>query len=88
MSSEFMDFFLFSANFFRIYGFFLILKHLKVNKSHDPNGLANILLKPEVAGTDLKEALLLMFNSIKKELIYPDAFEDCDITTIFKKKDL
>ena len=27
-----------------------------------------------------------MYNSIKNEHVYPDIFESCDITTIFKKK--
>ena len=45
------------------------LKKLKVKKARDPNGLANILLKPNIAGNDLKKALLLMCNGIKEEQI-------------------
>ena len=45
----------------------LALKQLKNNKSRDPIGFANEVLKPENAGVDLKLALLKMSNKIKKE---------------------
>ena len=62
-----------------------VLKKLKNNKSRDPLGNANELFKPEVAGDDLKLAILLLVNRIKDNLILPEAFKLCDITSIFKK---
>ena len=50
------------------------------------SSILNILFKSKIAGSDLKEALLSMVNCIKEELSYPEVFEYCDITTIFKKK--
>ena len=44
-----------------------VLKHLKKQKSRDPLGLANDIFRPEVAGDDLKEAILKMMNKIKSE---------------------
>ena len=63
-----------------------MLKGLKKNKARDPDGLSNLLLIPNIGGDDLKTALLMMYNNIKSELIYPEIFEMCDITTIYKKK--
>ena len=62
-----------------------VLKHLKRNKSRDPNGYANELFKTEVAGDDLKLALLKLMNRIKEEQIIPQEFEHCSISSIFKK---
>ena len=42
------------------------LKQLKNNKYRDPLGFANELFKPENAGEDFKEAVLLLMNNIKK----------------------
>lgn len=46
-----------------------VLKKLTVSKARDPNGLANILLKSNIAGNDLKRALLSMCKEIKEEQI-------------------
>ena len=64
----------------------IVLKGLKKNKSKDPNGLANELFKEEAAGTDLKEAILLLMNRIKEEQIYPKSLELCNISSIWKMK--
>ena len=40
-----------------------ILKFLETKKSRDSYGLANELFKPEIAGRDLKIALLAMMNN-------------------------
>ena len=63
-----------------------VLNYLKKNKSRDPLGYANDIFKLEVAGDDLKEAILILVNRIKKEQIYPEALELCDITSIYKNK--
>ena len=35
-----------------------VLKSLKMQKSRDPNDLANEIFKPDVVGDDLKQAIL------------------------------
>ena len=64
----------------------LVLKHLKKQKSRDPLGLANDIFRLEVAGDDLKEAILSMMNKIKSEQRYPKCLEPCNISSIWKKK--
>ena len=64
----------------------LVLKHLKNNKSRDPFGYINELFKNEVAGKDLKTAVLKLMNRIKSEQIYPKALEIANITAIYKNK--
>ena len=50
-----------------------VLKDLKKQKSRDPMGLANDIFRPEVAGSDLKLAILKLMNRIKDEQIYPES---------------
>ena len=64
----------------------VVLKHLKKNKSRDPLGYANEIFRPEVAGDDLKQAILCLMNKIKEDQIYPEALEMCDISSIWKRK--
>ena len=61
-------------------------KHTKKNLSRDPNGLANELFRNDVAGDDLKLAILKLMNRIKHEQIYPKCLEMCNISSIWKKK--
>ena len=44
-----------------------VLKRLKLNKSRDPMGLSNELFKSQIAGSDLKEAILCLMNQIKTQ---------------------
>ena len=44
-----------------------VLKYLKKNKNRDPFGYANDIFHLDVAGENLKQALLIMMNRIKKE---------------------
>ena len=62
----------------------VVLKYLKKNKSKDPFGYANELFDVEVAGEDLKHAILMLMNRIKSEQVYPKVLEACDITPIFR----
>ena len=62
-----------------------VLKSLKLNKSKDPHGYAHELFK-DAAGDDLKKAILLLMNRIKREQRFPKALEICNITSIWKKK--
>ena len=63
-----------------------VLRFLKNNKSRDPFGLCNELLKDGVAGEDLKCAVLKLVNRIKHEQKYPEILQNCDITSIYKLK--
>ena len=63
-----------------------VLKQLKTNKSRDPLGLCNELFRPEVAGDDLKLAVLKLMNKIKDEQVYPDCMQLCNISSIWKRK--
>ena len=63
-----------------------VLKNLKKQKSRDPLGLANDIFRPEVAGDDLKRAILKLMNKIKQEQKYPKCLEVCNISSIWKKK--
>ena len=64
----------------------LVLKQLKRNKSRDPSGYANEIFRLEVAGDDLRRAILLLMNRIKLEQIFPEVLELCDISSIYKRK--
>ena len=63
-----------------------VLKSLKKQKSRDPFGLANDLFRPDVAGDDLKLAVLKLMNMIKNEQIYPECLEVCNVSSIWKRK--
>ena len=63
-----------------------VLKNLKKQKSRDPLGLANDIFRPDVAGDDLKRAILKLMNRIKDEQKYPECLELCNISSIWKKK--
>jgi hypothetical protein len=44
------------------------------------------LFKPDVAGSDLLEALLLLLNGVKQQQIYPELLECCNTSSIFTGK--
>ena len=46
----------------------VVLKYLKKNKSRDPLGFANEIFQSNVAGNDLKLAILKLVNRIKTSL--------------------
>ena len=46
-----------------------VLKHLKKNKARDPHGYCNELF--QVAGDDLKMAILKLMNRIKEDQVFP-----------------
>jgi hypothetical protein len=66
----------------------VVLNYLNKNKSRDPLGFANEIFRPDIAGQDLKIAVLKLINRIKAEQIYPEVLELCDISSIFKNKGL
>ena len=63
-----------------------VLKYLKRNKSRDPYGYANDIFKDDVAGDDLKLAILKLCNRIKAEQHFPESLENADISSIYKNK--
>ena len=63
-----------------------VLKQLKMNKSRDPLGYCNELFSQEVAGDDLKLAILKLMNKIKEKQVYPERIKLCNISSIWKKK--
>ena len=63
-----------------------VLKNLKNDKSKDFNGYINELFKEGVAGKDLKQSLLMMFNQMKNELVIPECLRTAHVTILHKKK--
>ena len=61
------------------------LKCLKSNKARDPHGLVNELFMEGKIGKKIKEAMLVFFNGLKKELKIPTFMNIANITSIFKK---
>ena len=64
----------------------IVLNHLKKDASRDPHGFANEIFTPEVAGKDLKIALLILMNQIKDQQQIPDSMKLCNISSIWKRK--
>ena len=62
------------------------LKSLKNNKTADPNGMVNELVKPNCAGSNLLESLILLYNGIKMSFHIPRFMILQNITSIFKNK--
>ena len=60
------------------------LKALKKDKARDPNGWANELFKPGVAGHNLKISLLDFLNKMKTENFIPEFVRMADVVTIYK----
>ena len=63
-----------------------VLKYLKKHKSRDSMGYANELFHPNVAGQDLKRAVLKLMNRIKTDEIFPEVLDPCNISSLYKNK--
>ena len=63
----------------------IVLQHLKKGKSRDPNDLSNEIFHIDNAGDDLKNAILVLLYKIKVQAVFPQAFEGCNINSIYKK---
>ena len=63
-----------------------VTKTLKNNQTRDPNGMINELVKPNIMGKDLKNAILNLMNGIKEHFYFPDYFQLANISSIFKSK--
>ena len=57
---------------------------LKTHRSRDHEGLINELFKKDVLGSNLKQSILLMFNSMKDQGMIPSFMPFASITTITK----
>ena len=62
------------------------LKSLKKNKTRDAHGLINEIFKLNVAGEDLVNSMLKMFNKMKKEITIPEFMTFVNIVCIYKGK--
>ena len=65
-----------------------VCKKLKNGKARDQDDYIFELFKPNLAGHDVIESLMIMFNSIKREIQIPDFFQKMTITSLFKNKGL
>ena len=63
-----------------------VTKTLKNKQTRDPNGMINELVKPNIMGKDLKNAILNLMNGIKEHFYFPDYFQLANISSIFKSK--
>jgi hypothetical protein len=61
-----------------------VLKSLQNNKSMDPNGMMNEVFKEGCIVSDLKDALVSLFNGVKFHLLIPMFITLSNITTIYK----
>ena len=64
------------------------MSNLKNNKSRDYEGYINEIFKNDVAGDDLKESLVMMFNRLKKEQQIATFMNYTNITTVPKSGSL
>ena len=62
------------------------LKGLKQGVSRDPSNLANEIFHPDVAGNDFVLAITKLMNKMKKDQVFPQQFQSCNITSIWKSK--
>ena len=61
-----------------------VLTSLKNNKCRDPQGLVNEIFKPDIAGSDLQQSLLILFNKTKETHDIPDMMKNVNIAMIPK----
>ena len=63
-----------------------VLKSLKTKKSTDPVGLINELFKPQIAGSDVINSLLIFSNKVKDQCEIPSFFQLTNISSIYKNR--
>ena len=63
-----------------------VLQTLKNRKAIDPNGMLNEVFKGGYIGSDLKSALLMLFNGCKVSQCIPDFMTLSNITSLYKNK--
>ena len=62
------------------------IKDLDKGKARDVLGYEHKLFKDNVAGSDLKLALLKLMNHIRKGHNFLEALQECKITSLYKQK--
>ena len=60
-------------------------KKLKNNQTRDPIGMVNELIKPNIMGKDLQDALLSLMNGVKETFFFPEFMQLANISSIFKQ---
>ena len=63
-----------------------VIKTLKSNQSRDPNGMISELFKSNIAGKDLKKAVIDLMNLVLTSFYMPEYLEYADITSLFKHR--
>lgn len=63
-----------------------VLRSLKKGKSRDPWGLSNELFRPDVASSDLVEAITNLMNEIKRQGKVPEMLKLANISSFYKGK--
>ena len=63
-----------------------VLQNLKKGKARDPHGLISDIFKPDVAGENLIDGLLLLYNNIKSQKKIPKIFQYANVTSFYKGK--
>ena len=64
----------------------LVLKNLKMGTSRDPFSYANKLFKKDIAGSNVKLAILTLMNKIKEKQNIPQILLQCNITSLYKNR--
>ena len=62
------------------------LSSLKSNKTMDPNGMPNEIFKKDAIGSDLKNALLYLYNGCREHQYIPSFMSLSNVTSIYKNK--
>ena len=62
-----------------------VLRTSKTGKARDPEGMVRELFQPNMIGSDLKQSLLYLLNSVKATGVFPKFMRKATIITIPKK---
>ena len=61
-----------------------VIKHLKLKKPRDPLGYSNEI--SQCGGSDFFKAIVQLMNNIKKQQIFPEILQPCNISSLYKNK--
>ena len=62
-----------------------VVKNLKKKKSRDPHGYSNEIF--QCGGKDVINAITMLMNNIKRDQIFPECLQSCNITSLFRVKE-
>ena len=63
-----------------------IPENLKRNKSRDPHGFINEIFKPEVAGQNFIDGLLMLYNEVKRQQKILEIFQLANVSSFYQGK--